>query len=51
MPITALVWDLMRRLWLTRIFDALLNPILGKSIVLYFIKPLLDDPASQGAAT
>ena len=46
-----LVWDLMRRPWLTRIFDALLNPILGKSIVLYFIKPALDDPASQGAVT
>ena len=44
-----LVWDLMCRPWLTRIFDALLNPILGKSIVLYFIKPPLDDPASPGA--
>ena len=44
-----LVWDLMRRPWLTRLFDKLLNPILGKSIVLYFVKPLPADVASQAA--
>ncbi len=44
-----LVWDLMRRPWLTRLFDKLLNPVLGKSIVLYFVKPLPGEAASQGA--
>jgi hypothetical protein len=33
-----LVWDLMRRPWMTRTLDALLNPIMGKSVVLYFTK-------------
>ncbi|MBM13228.1 MAG: SAM-dependent methyltransferase [Halieaceae bacterium] len=46
-----LVWDLMRRPWLTRMFDAVFNPILGKSIVLYFVKPLPDGATSQGAVT
>jgi len=31
-----LVWDLMKRPWLTKTLDALLNPWMGKSIVLYF---------------
>jgi SAM-dependent methyltransferase len=31
-----LVWDLMRRPWLTRTLERLLDPILGKSLVLYF---------------
>ena len=35
----ALVWDLMKRPRVTRVIEALLNPIMGKSIVLYFIKP------------
>lgn len=34
-----LVWDLMRRPWLTRAIDALLNPFMGKSVVMYFSKP------------
>ena len=34
-----LVWDLMQRPWLTRSLEALLNPIMGKSIVMYFNKP------------
>jgi len=34
-----LVWDLMQRPWLTRTLEALLNPIMGKSIVMYFNKP------------
>lgn len=34
-----LVWDLVRRPAITRWFDALLNPLMGKSIVMYFIKP------------
>jgi SAM-dependent methyltransferase len=33
-----LVWDLMRRPWLTRLFDTLLNPFMGKSVVFYFSK-------------
>ncbi len=34
-----LVWDLMARPWLTRAIDGLLNPVMGKSIILYFTKP------------
>ena len=34
-----LVWDLMAQPWLTRAIDGLLNPIMGKSIILYFTKP------------
>jgi len=34
-----LVWDLMNRPWLTRALDAVLNPLMGKSVVLYFTKP------------
>lgn len=33
-----LVWDLMSRPRLTRLLDTLLNPFMGKSIVLYFSK-------------
>ena len=31
-----LVWDLMRRPWITRLLDKLLNPIMGKSVVMYY---------------
>ncbi|MBW1907843.1 MAG: SAM-dependent methyltransferase, partial [Deltaproteobacteria bacterium] len=31
-----LVWDLLKRPALTRALEALLNPIMGKSLVLYF---------------
>ena len=31
-----LVWDLMQRPWVTRALEAVLNPWLGKSVVLYF---------------
>lgn len=34
-----LVWDLMQKPLFTRVLDRLLNPLLGKSIVLYFVKP------------
>ena len=34
-----LVWDLMKKPWLTRAIDGLLNPFMGKSIILYFTKP------------
>lgn len=35
-----LVWDLMKKPVLTTTIDHLLNPVLGKSLVLYFRKPL-----------
>ena len=31
-----LVWDLMQRPWLTQTLDRLMNPLLGKSVVMYF---------------
>ncbi|MEA2060244.1 MAG: class I SAM-dependent methyltransferase [Thermodesulfobacteriota bacterium] len=31
-----LVWDLMKKPFVTRFFDRLFNPVLGKSLVLYF---------------
>ena len=34
-----LVCDLMKKPWLTRAIDVLLNPFMGKSIILYFTKP------------
>jgi SAM-dependent methyltransferase len=34
-----LVWDLMHRPWLTQALDRLLNPLLGKSVVMYFRQP------------
>jgi len=33
-----LVWDLMDKPWLTRALEAVLNPFMGKSVVLYFRK-------------
>ncbi|MFY2861373.1 class I SAM-dependent methyltransferase [Mycobacterium sp. THU-M104] len=34
-----LVWDLMQRPKLTRIAESLLNPLVGKSVAMYFTKP------------
>jgi ubiquinone/menaquinone biosynthesis C-methylase UbiE len=34
-----LVWDIVRRPWPTRLAEALLNPLLGKSLVVYLAKP------------
>ena len=34
-----LVWDIMQRPWLTRTAERLLNPVIGKSMVLYLTKP------------
>lgn len=31
-----LVWDILSRPWLTRALDAVLSPVMGKSLVLYF---------------
>ncbi|MFO7645039.1 MAG: methyltransferase domain-containing protein [Desulfosarcina sp.] len=33
-----LVWDIMQRPWVTRSIDRLLNPLMGKSVVLYLQK-------------
>jgi len=33
-----LVWDLMRRPWLTRALESILNPLIGKSVVFYAVK-------------
>jgi SAM-dependent methyltransferase len=34
-----LVWDLMQRPMLTRIAESVLNPVVGKSVAMYFTKP------------
>ncbi len=34
-----LVWDLMQRPWLTRTLERLLDPVIGKSLVVYLRKP------------
>lgn len=34
-----LVWDIIRRPWLTRVAEQTLNPVLGKSLVVYASKP------------
>jgi SAM-dependent methyltransferase len=41
-----LVWDLMQKPPLTRWLDRLLNPIMGKSVVMYFTKPCAGASAS-----
>jgi SAM-dependent methyltransferase len=33
-----LVWDMMKHPWITRLLDNLLNPVLGKSLVIYLRK-------------
>lgn len=33
-----LIWDLMKQPWITKWLDWALNPILGKSVVMYFVK-------------
>jgi SAM-dependent methyltransferase len=35
-----LVWDMMQRPWLTRLAESTLNPLVGKSVALYFEKPV-----------
>jgi hypothetical protein len=41
-----LVWDLTRRPWATRTAERLLDPLIGKSLVVY-----ADKPAGTGSAT
>ncbi len=33
-----LVWDLMQKPWITRTLEKILNPLIGKSIAMYYIK-------------
>jgi SAM-dependent methyltransferase len=35
-----LVWDMVEQPWLTRTVESLLNPLIGKSVALYFRKPV-----------
>lgn len=35
-----LVWDLMQKPWITRLLDRCLNPLMGKSVVMYFRKSI-----------
>jgi SAM-dependent methyltransferase len=47
-----LVWDLVRRPWLTRTAERLLDPVLGKSLVVYADKPGgAEAPARTGETT
>jgi SAM-dependent methyltransferase len=45
-----LVWDLVERPWPTRMAERLLDPVLGKSLVVYADKPVAgaDEPAAPG---
>jgi SAM-dependent methyltransferase len=36
-----LVWDMMSQPWLTRTAESVLNPLIGKSVALYFEKPVV----------
>lgn len=36
-----LVWDIVKGPWVTRLADRILNPLIGKSVVLYAQKPLV----------
>jgi len=46
-----LVWDLMKKPSITRFLDWLLNPIIGKSVVMYFVKSLKPDPQESTQRT
>ena len=41
-----LVWDMMRQPALTRAIERALNPILGKSVVMYFLKNRPEGPVT-----
>jgi SAM-dependent methyltransferase len=36
-----LVWDMVEQPWITRTVESLLNPLIGKSVALYFRKPVV----------
>jgi SAM-dependent methyltransferase len=40
-----LVWDLTRRPWVTRVAERVLDPVIGKSLVVYADKPAVPRPA------
>jgi len=40
-----LVWDIMKRPLATRLAERVLNPVIGKSVVVYFTKPTVTAPA------
>jgi SAM-dependent methyltransferase len=44
-----LVWDIVKRPWLTRTVEQTLNPVLGKSLVMYADKPAVAGAASVAA--
>jgi SAM-dependent methyltransferase len=44
-----LVWDIMKKPWLTRLAEQSLNPVLGKSLVMYADKPAVAGVASAAA--
>ncbi|MDQ1696027.1 MAG: hypothetical protein QOJ03_1380, partial [Frankiaceae bacterium] len=44
-----LVWDIMKKPWLTRAAEQTLNPLLGKSLVMYADKPAVVGVASAAA--
>jgi SAM-dependent methyltransferase len=44
-----LVWDIMKKPWLTRLAEQALNPVLGKSFVMYAEKPASAGVASAAA--
>jgi SAM-dependent methyltransferase len=46
-----LTWDIMQRPAWTRALDRWLNPLLGKSVVLYFRKPALNSSAKASPCT
>ncbi|OBJ04732.1 class I SAM-dependent methyltransferase [Mycobacterium sp. 1465703.0] len=44
-----LVWDLMRRPKITQLAESMLNPLVGKSVAMYFVKPQeANSPATEG---
>jgi SAM-dependent methyltransferase len=45
-----LVWDIVKRPWLTRTVESLLNPVLGQSLVVYVDKPMTEAGAASAAA-
>ncbi|MEZ5191473.1 MAG: hypothetical protein R2734_02355 [Nocardioides sp.] len=46
-----LVWDIMKKPRTTRYAERVLDPVIGKSLVLYFTKPDAGEPALRGPAT
>jgi SAM-dependent methyltransferase len=45
-----LVWDILKRPWVTRAAEQALNPVLGKSLVVYADKPVASAEAASAAA-